>query len=149
MNQGIDIAHAKLRGEWAEMLFMTQAAQHGLVVSRPFGDTSPYDFAVEHAGRFLRVQVKCTKYKRGNSYKCNLTSNGLPYPSDCLDFFAAYVIPANAWYILPVKAIHHQEQILLSPHRRDAKYETYREAWHLLRATPQTCPWRKQCQRIP
>ena len=28
-----------------------------------------YDFAVEHNGRFLRIQVKCTKYKRGRSYK--------------------------------------------------------------------------------
>jgi len=135
-NQGIDIQHPKARGEWAELRFMARAAEHGLCVAKPWGDSAPWDFAVEHHGHFLRVQVKCTKYKRGNSYKCNLTSNGIPYAPDQLDFIAAYVIPADAWYILPTPATNHQQQILLSPHRRDSKYHQYREAWHLLRAEP-------------
>ena len=60
-NQGIDIQHPKLRGEWAELRSMARAAEHGLVVSKPFGDTASYDIAVEHQGKFLRVQVKSTK----------------------------------------------------------------------------------------
>src|SRR5258708_35420591 len=35
------------------------------------GDTSPYDLVVDH-GHFLRVQVKCTIFQRGNSYQCHL-----------------------------------------------------------------------------
>ena len=135
-NQGIDIQHPKARGEWAELRFMARAAEYGLCITKPWGDMARYDFAVEHNGRFLRVQVKCTKYKRGNSYKCNVTSNGVPYTTNQLDFIAAYVIPADAWYIIPTEATNHQEQILLSPHRQNSKYDRYKEAWHLLRGEP-------------
>ena len=38
----------KLRGEWAELRFMTQAAEHGIMVSKPWGDSAPYDLMVEH-----------------------------------------------------------------------------------------------------
>ncbi len=135
-NQGIDIQHPKARGEWAELRFMARAAEHGLCITKPWGDMARYDFAVEHNGRFLRVQVKCTKYKRGHSYKCNVTSNGVPYTTNQLDFIAAYVIPADAWYIIPTEATNHQEQILLSPHRQNSKYDRYKEAWHLLCGEP-------------
>jgi len=141
----IDIRHAKRRGEWAELRFMARAAEHGLGVAKPWGDSSPYDFVVEHNGHFLRVQVKCTRYRRGNSYKCNVTSNGVPYAPADLDFLAAYVIPADAWYIIPVEALHGQPQILLTPHRDDSKYAAYREAWHLLHFDLETCPWRTPC----
>ena len=95
-----DIPHPKARGEWAELRFMARAAEHRLCVAKPWGDMAPYDFAVEHNGRFLRVQVKCTRYQRGHSYKCNITSNGTPYARTRLDFIAAYVIPADTWYII-------------------------------------------------
>ena len=126
-------SHAKERGEWAEMRFMTRATEQGLRVTKPWGDSAPYDFAVDHNGRFLRVQVKCTTCKRGNSYKCHLDSNGVPYAPDDIDFIAAYVIPANAWYILPLAATHRQPDILLTPHNKNSKYARYQEAWHLLR----------------
>ena len=47
--------------------------------------------------------------------------------------FAAYVIPTDTWYILPIRATHGQSDILLTPHSDRAKYEKYKEAWHLLR----------------
>ena len=48
----------KQRGEWVELLFMTEAAQRGFNVSKPWGDSARYDISVEANGRFLRVQVK-------------------------------------------------------------------------------------------
>ena len=86
----------------------------------------------DHHGHFLRVQVKCTVFHRGNSYKCHLDHNGSPYTSAQIDFFAAYVIPADTFYILPLAATHSQPDILLSPHRPNSKYSLYKEAWHLL-----------------
>ena len=56
-HRGMSIRHPKLRGEWAELRFMTCAAEHGLCVSKPWGETARYDFAVEYEGRFVRVQV--------------------------------------------------------------------------------------------
>jgi hypothetical protein len=130
------IPHSKERGEWAEMRFMTRATEHGLRLSKPWGDSAPYEFAVDHLGHFLRVQVKCTTCKRGNSYKCHLDSNGAPYDPNEVDFIAAYVIPANAWYILPLAATNRQPDILLTPHSKKSKYARYREAWHLLLHEP-------------
>ena len=141
-----DIPHPKRRGEWAELRFMSRAAEFGLAVAKPWGDSSPYDFAVEHRGHFLRVQVKCTRYRRGRSYKCHITAGGAPYSRDSVDFIAAYIIPLDLWYILPVAAIRARDHVLLSPHRPNSRYEQFKEARHLLRASTETCPWRDECR---
>ena len=130
---GMYIRHPKARGEWAELRFMTRATELGFIVAKPWGDSAPFDLALANRGHFVRVQVKCTIFHRGNSYKCHLDSNGVPYRPDQIDFFAAYVIPADTWYILPINATHHQPDILLTPHSKNAKYEKYKEAWHLLK----------------
>ncbi len=133
MPRGPYIQHAKLRGEWAELRFQLRAAELGLILTRPCGDNSPYDFAVDHLGHFLRVQVKCTLQRREkNSYRCCLDHNGSPYTATQIDLFAAYVIPADVWYILHLAATHSQPDILLTPHRQNSKYSRYKEAWHLL-----------------
>ena len=36
-------SHFKLQGEWAELLFMARAAELGLSLVRPWGDSLPYD----------------------------------------------------------------------------------------------------------
>jgi hypothetical protein len=126
------IRHPKARGEWAELRFMIRATELGLRVTKPWGDNAPYDLAIETNGRFLRVQVKCTRFRRGRSYKCHLDSNGRAYTPDQIDFIAAYVIPTDTWYILPIEATNGQPDILLTPHNHNSKYEKYREAWHLL-----------------
>ena len=129
---GMQIRHHKARGEWAELRFMTRATEQGLRVTKPWGDNTPYDLAVETNGRFLRVQVKCTHFRRGRSYKCHLDSNGHAYTAAQIDFIAAYVIPTDTWYILPIQATNHQPDILLTPDNPRSKYEKYKEAWHLL-----------------
>ena len=129
---GMSIRLAKARGEWAELRFMTRATELGFRVAKPWGDSSPYDLATEYRARFSRVQVKCTIFHRGNSYKCHLDSNGVPYSPRDIDFIAAYVIPTDTWYILPIRATHAQTDILLTPNCNRAKYKKYREAWHLL-----------------
>ena len=145
------IQHAKRRGEWAELRFQLRASELGLILARPCGDCAPYDFLVacpekaiteqracperansDRRGHFLRVQVKCTLYKRDHSYLCCLTANHHLYTPDQIDFFAAYVIPVDGFYILPLAATNSQPDILLSPHRQKSKYSAYKEAWHLL-----------------
>ncbi len=108
------IPHPKLRGEWAELRFQLRAAERGLILAKPCGDCAPYDFLVacperpnsDRRGHFLRVQVKCTVFHRGNSYKCHLDLNGIPYTPAQIDVFAAYVIPPDVFYILPLAATH-------------------------------------------
>jgi PD-(D/E)XK endonuclease len=124
----------KLRGEWAELLFMTRAAQHGLRVIKPWGDSSRYDFVVETGGRFLRVQVKCTSCRRHRTYACSLKGGGQRrYSATEIDFFAIYVIPADCWYIIPISKAERTNSVTgLSPHDPLSKHAAYEEAWHLL-----------------
>ena len=126
----------KERGEWAEMRFMARAAEHGFHVSKPWGESSRYDFALEANGRFLRIQVKSTTFRSRNAYKCAIQPRGdfsRRYTSEQLDFFAAYVIPEDVWYILPAEIVLGlSQEIALSPNCEKHKYARYKEAWHLL-----------------
>jgi PD-(D/E)XK endonuclease len=135
-DRGIDIKNPKQRGEWAEMCFMSRAAAHGLCVTKPYGDSAQFDFIIEHQGHFLRVQVKSTKRKRKDHYVCNVIASRKPYKTNQIDFVAAYVIPLDIWYIIPVSAFCGRWYIHLSPNLKTAKYRQYREAWDLLRAKP-------------
>jgi len=132
-NPGMRIRQPKARGEWAELRFMARAAEHSLRVTKPWGENSPYDFAVEHNGHFSRVQVKCTAKKRLHSYVCTVSNNHGPYTRDQIDFVAAYIIPTETWYILPLAALHHAFDIWLNPHRPHSRYAEFKEAWHLLK----------------
>lgn len=45
MNKSLEAP--KRRGEWVELQFMARAHAHGLIVSKPWGDSARYDFIVE------------------------------------------------------------------------------------------------------
>ncbi|MFZ0734575.1 MAG: hypothetical protein WAM79_19810 [Candidatus Sulfotelmatobacter sp.] len=88
-------------------------------------------------GKFAAVQVKCTVFRNpeGEGYICSTSSSHKLCRKGAFDFFAAYVIPEDAWYILPAKLILGMKSISLrTGEGGEAKYEEYREAWHLLRA---------------
>ena len=140
------LRHPKRRGEWVELQFMARAATHGLTVSKPWGDSARYDFVVDSAGVFRRVQVKSTLQRpepragrTGGAYLCNTVSRA-PYrkeqtydPRD-VDFFAFYIVPEDLWYIVPLADIRSVKYaVTLNPHLPDNKYFRYLEAWHLLK----------------
>ena len=135
VNRGARIKNHKLRGEWAELQFMARATGMGFGISKPWGESRRYDVGVEHGGRYMRVQVKSTIYKVGNAYVCNTRPDNdhRPYTVRDIDFMAAYVIPVDVWYILPVRvALRVKGNIWLSPHKKGHKYEAFLEAWALL-----------------
>ncbi|MGH9651377.1 MAG: group I intron-associated PD-(D/E)XK endonuclease [Terriglobales bacterium] len=140
--------HPKKQGEWAELAFMTRAAALGLNVSKPWGDSARYDFIVEFRGRIFRVQVKSTarphrQRSRPTRAYCINSATGsnrqLTYTRADADFLAAYIVPEDLWYIIPVRAILGRRTLRLSPHhpRRRGRYEKYQEAWSLLWRTTQ------------
>jgi hypothetical protein len=128
------IKDKKERGEWAESVFTARAAEHGLPVSKPVGDSRSFDCVVGRSGKFVAVQVKCTvaKTKNGEGYICSVCSSHKVYAAGSFDFIAAYVVLEDAWYIVPAKLIRGLRSISLCTPGDDAKYEEYREAWHLL-----------------
>jgi hypothetical protein len=142
-NEGKDIKGAKERGEWAELRFMARAAEHGLIVTKPWGESSHYDFVVDNRGRLLRVQVKSTICKKNNSYPLNLHGAQAPYREGDFDFVAAYVIPLDLWYIIPAEAaLTGRDKLYVTPGSPKTRYERYREAWHLLqgKSAPESNP---------
>jgi PD-(D/E)XK endonuclease len=134
-NSGMKIKHPKLRGEWAEMRFMARAAEHGLQVTKPWGETARYDFVVEHAGKFVRVQVKSTMFKDRGGYSCTVRGSRGAYKGDPFDFVAAYLIPEDLWYIIPAEKIRGQGSVAIYPKLRGSKYDGYKEAWELLKGS--------------
>jgi hypothetical protein len=131
---GMRIKNSKDRGAWAELCFAARSMEEGLRPARPFGEPSGYDFLVHHKSkRLFRVQVKSTIYKMGRCYHCTIRTGNHPYKKDSFDFIAAYVIPEDVWYILPEKVVRGMSTVGLYPAMPGAKYDAYKEAWHLLR----------------
>jgi hypothetical protein len=131
----------KERGEWVELRFMTQAIERGFKVSRPWGDSSAYDVGIESGSRVLKVQVKSTDCRTGFGYLCQFKPGPgtQPYTLEQIDFFAAYVIPRDVWYLIPAMVLlggAQKKALTLLPskprHPDRYKYECYREAWTLL-----------------
>jgi len=131
----------KERGEWAELQFMARAVRKGFKVSKPWGDSSAYDVGVESGVRILRVQVKSTDCRTEYGYLCQFKPNAhsKPYTLRQIDFFAAYVIPEDVWYLIPAAVLlrgRQKKAVTLLPakprHPERYKCEGYREAWGLL-----------------
>lgn len=127
----------KQRGEWAESVFMARAGEHGLEVSKPWGDSRSFDFVVGRPGHFVGVQVKSTACESWGAYLCAVKKRNRPYSQGSFDFVAAYVIPEDVWYIVPASKIAGRETVTLCSNSKNALYEEYREAWHLLREASQ------------
>jgi len=129
--------HSKRRGELAEAAFLHKAAGLGLTVAKPWGDSNRFDFIVETGGRMVRVQVK-SAYS-GNKYGGYIFHNhgarhADTYTARDIDFLAAYIVPEDVWYVLPIEAFAGITSCQLFPRsrRRLSRYEKYREAWSLM-----------------
>jgi hypothetical protein len=145
MAKCIGFRNFKERGEWVELQFMAKAVRKHFKVLKPWGDSSAYDVGVEHGQQFLRVQVKSTSHRVANGYQCGFRPNQRnkrQYTTRQIDFFAAYVVEEDAWYIIPAAVVLKTKSLclMLCPVRKQKKrsdsyrYECYREAWHLLRS---------------
>ncbi len=103
------IKDPKKRGEWVESVFVARASELGLPVSKPWGDSESYDFVVGRPGKFVGVQVKSTTIENGGGYVCVIRKQGGAYTRGSFDFVAAYVVPEEVWYIIPVEDIRGRE----------------------------------------
>jgi hypothetical protein len=130
----------KQRGEWVELKFMAEAVERGLFVLKPWGDSRAYDVGLDLRSGLVRVQVKSTTCRTQYGYLCQFKPSPFSrqYTIRQLDFFAAYVIPENVWYLIPAPILlrRHQKAITLYPihpkHPDRYRYESYKEAWNLL-----------------
>lgn len=105
------------------------------------GDSSAYDVGIECGERVLRVQVKSTDCRTEYGYLCQFKpdAHSKPYTLKQIDFFAAYVIPEDVWYLIPAKilvGLEGKKALTLLPENPKSPeryaHECYREAWKLL-----------------
>jgi hypothetical protein len=55
----------KDKGEMTEAIVLAELAKRGYPVLLPFGDNQRYDFVVERDGRFVRLQCKTGRLRKG------------------------------------------------------------------------------------
>lgn len=129
--------NTKAAGEWVESVFIVKAGALGLAVSKPFGDSQPYDFLVSRRNLApVRVQIKSAFAKLKDFYFASVHSDRRDYRPADVDFLVVYIPPEDAWYVLPAADIH-VRMLPLRPHRLKGLYEKYRDAWGLLTGDPE------------
>jgi len=86
-----------------------------------------------------RIQIKCSTQLNNGLYRLNAHrrtgGRAVPYLPGEIDFLAAYIIPEDTWYIVPLAAFLGSTSLLFR-RRADPKpglYDQYNEAWRLLR----------------
>lgn len=133
----------KMRGDTAEILFLLWAASLGLRVSKPYGDSYPYDSIVDNGHTCYKVQIKSSNRAgvRGlYQVNANRTGKHRAYRPSEVDFLACYIFRTKTWYIIPQSAIGRRSSVILyGPSRRECgMFAAYFEAWHLLKE-PRPC----------
>jgi hypothetical protein len=130
--------HKRTR-QLSEAAFMLKAKTLGFDLATPWKDSERYDFILDSGSRLWRVQLKCTEVLRARGYDIqpiySVYGKGkITYTPDDIDILAAHIRPVNAWYILPIEALAHSTSLRFYPDIpcKCARWETYREAWHLL-----------------
>jgi hypothetical protein len=87
------------------------------------------------------VQVKSTSYGEADrsGYTVNAWHNGKgykmkSYQAEEIDFLAAYIVPLDIWYIVPVNQLASLRSLRLYPSgcKGSGCFEAFREAWHLM-----------------
>ncbi len=132
--QMLGLTSPKQMGEAVEAAFLAKATMLGFPVLKPWGESRPYDFAVESGRRLWRVQVKCATSFRGTRCDAKAAgSSGKLYTLDDIDFLAAYVIKKNLWYVVPADAFIPRVTVHFNyGPKSQGMFEIYRETWCLL-----------------
>ncbi len=121
---------------------MARACSLDFRVAKPWGNIDPYDVLVGMGHTFWRIQVKCASYYHDHSYRVKGEARAGHYTKDEIDFLAAYIVPEDVWYIVPVEAFANVNQLHFNPRvPHNARYEKYREAWCLLACPPKARGW--------
>jgi hypothetical protein len=120
-------------GDIAELVLTERAMRRGYIVSKPYGQSTPYDLVVGGLSpRLRRVQVRSAwSISRTGSYRVSCHSKAVfTYTSGDIDLLAVYIAPEDTWYFIPVQALAPRLCVYFNPRAPgwDA-WRRYREAW--------------------
>jgi len=127
-------------GELAEAAFLFKAAGLDFGVAKPWGNSERYDFIIDSGARLWRVQLKCTEVLRARGYDVqpiyNVYGKGKRvYTAEDIDALAVHITPLDVWYVLLIEDFAPRKSLRFYPSNacKRARFERFREAWHLLR----------------
>lgn len=128
----------KQRGATYEAIFIAEAMKKGLNVLEPRGDFLSYDVIVENSHKVLhRVQIKgtnCLQKGKHLTYKVQAVhgKDKIKVTKKEADYLAAYVVPAETWYHIPVENLT-SISVTLRPDIPESKgqYAIWKEAWNV------------------
>lgn len=137
MFNGVDF---KIQGQKAEAKFQFDALVRDLIVSKPYGDNSTYDFITDFKGTLKRVQVKSVSVKDKGTNRYRISATNSRHKSDCkytkadIDIVACYIFDLDMWYLVPIEEIS-GAYINAYPDLKNSKgkYEIYKENWNILK----------------
>lgn len=105
----------------------------------PIGDGSAWDLVSDFCGKVNRIQVKGSDIVRANgTVQVNLTKGSchtVKYSKDDCDYIVA-VAGTVGMYVIPVEDVKHSRLFTWTGGRHKGqmpKYDSYKEAWHLLK----------------
>jgi hypothetical protein len=147
MKPALNFCSPKRRGELAELAFLHKAYGLGFCLAKPYGDSTAYDFLVGVNSRgqpappvgpfFWRVQVKSTQRLKKGGYMIGAGhfahgNKKKAYTDDEIDFLVVYIVPEDAWYVIPIAAFAPQKWLSFYPQNPHSKgrFECAREAWN-------------------
>ena len=111
---------------------MFRAISMGFGVAKPWGDSERYDFILSSGSLLWRVQVKSTERFAESRYRVKGGGSTADYRLDEIDFLAAYIVPEELWYVVPVAAVVPRKSLRFYPNgKSNGRLEKYREAWRL------------------
>ena len=98
------------------------------------GDNERYDFILNYRTLRWRVQVKSTERFERTGYRVKGGGSTADYRLDEIDFLAAYVVPEEVWYVVPVSAVVRHKSLRFFPYSGSkGRLEKYRDAWRLFK----------------
>lgn len=117
----------KEQGLFAELQFMVDAYEHGIVCARPEIEQK-FDFYAEGTNGVKKVQVKCTqRYTRVNNFKFTVSCGSAikeNYGNNQVDVFALYAMPIKTWWIIPFESIEDNRKTITTNTHLE-KYKKY------------------------
>lgn len=122
-------------GTIAEMRFSLSAFEKGFSVLRPFSDNRPYDFVLEKAGRFIKIQVKSSSapvnekghFHINTARSCTAKES---YTAEDCDVIAVYLKSLDLFYLIPIQFIS-TVSINLYPLRLESRWIEFKNNWHI------------------
>lgn len=101
----------KTRGEITEAIVLSELVRRGVAVSTPFGENHRYDFVVEVAGDFYRLQCKTARHKSdrllfqvSSTSPSNTGQTKDDYKGD-VDYFVVHSKEESQTYLVPIDVV--------------------------------------------